>query len=202
MRSRRREAAPSAGATRVHLDALTKVRHGGLYDEEPERPPNAVDYIKRYMGAPTGIDVDALRQENEDLKKEREELRSTDRRAEHAADAGRGGGGGDRSRVPSTPRFCNTRFLSGPRVDGVGRQGAASSVVVPVECGQHITGVVVPGLARELLDVTGRETADSVAGGVAGTSVVVGRRCARVASRVFVGPGSVGRVVVAGRRSE
>ena len=29
------------------------------------------------MGAPTGIDVDALRQENEDLKKEREELRST-----------------------------------------------------------------------------------------------------------------------------
>lgn len=28
----------------------------GLY-EEPERPPNAVDYIKRYMGAPNGIDV-------------------------------------------------------------------------------------------------------------------------------------------------
>ena len=59
----------------------------GLY-EEPERPPNAVDYIKviiviktihiilillllllqRYMGAPTGIDVEALRQENEQLK--------------------------------------------------------------------------------------------------------------------------------------
>ena len=57
------------------IDALTKVLVG-LY-EEPERPPNAVDYIKRYMGAPTGIDVDALRQENEDLKKEREELRST-----------------------------------------------------------------------------------------------------------------------------
>ena len=50
------------------IDALTKVLVG-LY-EEPERPPNAVDYIKRYMGAPTGIDVDALRQENEDLKKE------------------------------------------------------------------------------------------------------------------------------------
>ena len=48
------------------IDALTKVLVG-LY-EEPERPPNAVDYIKRYMGAPTGIDVDALRQENEDLK--------------------------------------------------------------------------------------------------------------------------------------
>ncbi len=41
----------------------------GLY-EEPERPPNAVDYIKRYMGAPTGVDVDALRFENEALKKD------------------------------------------------------------------------------------------------------------------------------------
>lgn len=65
----------------------------GLY-EEPERPNNAVDYIKRYMGAPTGIDVrfepflpyiedelgaqvEALRQENEELRKEREELRNT-----------------------------------------------------------------------------------------------------------------------------
>ncbi|KAJ8603771.1 hypothetical protein CTAYLR_000324 [Chrysophaeum taylorii] len=57
------------------IDALTKVLVG-LY-EEPERPPNAVDYIKRYVGAPTGIDVEALRQENEALRKEREELRST-----------------------------------------------------------------------------------------------------------------------------
>jgi len=57
------------------IDALTKVLVG-LY-EEPERPPNAVDYVKRYMGAPTGIDVEALRQENEALRKEREELRST-----------------------------------------------------------------------------------------------------------------------------
>ena len=73
------------------IDALTKVLVG-LY-EEPERPPNAVDYIKRYMGAPTGIDVDALRQENEDLKKERGRAPLDDRRAEHAADAGRGGGG-------------------------------------------------------------------------------------------------------------
>eukprot|EP00518_Triparma_eleuthera_P004968 CAMPEP_0182456838 /NCGR_PEP_ID=MMETSP1319-20130603/2561_1 /TAXON_ID=172717 /ORGANISM="Bolidomonas pacifica, Strain RCC208" /LENGTH=96 /DNA_ID=CAMNT_0024655161 /DNA_START=43 /DNA_END=333 /DNA_ORIENTATION=- len=57
------------------IDALTKVLVG-LY-EEPERPPNAVDYIKRYMGAPTGIDVEAIRAENEALKKEREELTST-----------------------------------------------------------------------------------------------------------------------------
>lgn len=48
------------------IDALTKVLVG-LY-EEPERPPNAVDYIKRYMGAPTGVDVDALRQENEAVR--------------------------------------------------------------------------------------------------------------------------------------
>jgi hypothetical protein len=45
--------------------------------EEPERPPNAVDYIKRYMGAPTGVDVEALRVENEELKKEVAELRAT-----------------------------------------------------------------------------------------------------------------------------
>mmetsp|Transcript_29121 Transcript_29121/g.58152 ORF Transcript_29121/g.58152 Transcript_29121/m.58152 type:complete len:97 (+) Transcript_29121:383-673(+) len=57
------------------IDALTKVLVG-LY-EEPERPPNAVDYIKRYMGAPTGVDVEALRVENEDLKKEVAELRAT-----------------------------------------------------------------------------------------------------------------------------
>ena len=57
------------------IDALTKVLVG-LY-EEPERPPNAVDYIKRYMGAPTGVDVEALRTENESLRKEREELRNT-----------------------------------------------------------------------------------------------------------------------------
>ena len=40
----------------------------GLY-EEPERPPNAVDYIKRYMGAPTGVDVEAIKFENEVMKK-------------------------------------------------------------------------------------------------------------------------------------
>jgi len=48
----------------------------GLY-EEPERPPNAVDYIKRYMGAPTGVDVEALRTENEQLKLEKVQLENT-----------------------------------------------------------------------------------------------------------------------------
>ena len=52
------------------LNRPTKVSSAvlvGLY-EEPERPPNAVDYIKRYMGAPTGVDVEALRQENESVR--------------------------------------------------------------------------------------------------------------------------------------
>lgn len=46
----------------------------GLY-EEPERPPNAVEYVKKFMGAPVGVDVDALRAENERLKAENAALR-------------------------------------------------------------------------------------------------------------------------------
>ena len=90
----------------------------GLY-EEPERPPNAVDYIKRYMGAPTGIDVDALRQENEDLKKEREELRSTidelNTRLTQGAEEE------DRPPCASPPLSLVTPvfLVSGARVDGV-----------------------------------------------------------------------------------
>jgi predicted ATP-grasp superfamily ATP-dependent carboligase len=55
------------------LDAFTKVLVG-LY-EEPERPGNAVDYIKRYLGAPPNIDVEGLRRENESLKAQLETLR-------------------------------------------------------------------------------------------------------------------------------
>lgn len=54
------------------IDALTKVLVG-LY-EEPERPSNAVDYIKRYIGAPQNVDVDALKKENEQLKAQMDKL--------------------------------------------------------------------------------------------------------------------------------
>lgn len=48
------------------IDALTKVLVG-LY-EEPERPVNAIDYIRKYMGAPPNIDVESLKKENDDLR--------------------------------------------------------------------------------------------------------------------------------------
>ncbi len=58
----------------------------GLY-EEPERPLNAVDYVKKYMGAPVGVDVDALRADNERLRAEvaslREQLGAAQRAAGH-----------------------------------------------------------------------------------------------------------------------
>lgn len=57
------------------VDALTKVLVG-LY-EEGDKPSNAVDYIKRFMGAPTGVDIEALRAENEELKKKNAELIKT-----------------------------------------------------------------------------------------------------------------------------
>ncbi|MGK3759501.1 MAG: hypothetical protein ACI8RD_011818, partial [Bacillariaceae sp.] len=41
----------------------------GLY-EEPERPTSPMDYIKRYIGAPKNIDVDGLKRENEQLRRQ------------------------------------------------------------------------------------------------------------------------------------
>merc|ERR1712195_171222 len=54
------------------IDALTKVLVG-LY-EEPEKPANALDFIKMTLGAPTGVDVDQLKAENEQLRKQCGEL--------------------------------------------------------------------------------------------------------------------------------
>ena len=50
------------------MDALTKVLVG-LY-EEPERPSNAIEYIKRYLGAPKNVDVEGLKRENEQLRRQ------------------------------------------------------------------------------------------------------------------------------------
>eukprot|EP00002_Diphylleia_rotans_P015256 TRINITY_DN295_c0_g1_i1.p3 TRINITY_DN295_c0_g1~~TRINITY_DN295_c0_g1_i1.p3 ORF type:complete len:105 (-),score=25.70 TRINITY_DN295_c0_g1_i1:709-1023(-) len=55
------------------IDSLTKVLVG-LY-EEPEKPSNALDFVKQYLGAPIGVDIDQLKTENENLKKENEELK-------------------------------------------------------------------------------------------------------------------------------
>ena len=54
------------------IDQLTKVLVG-LY-EEPEKPQNAVDFIKRSLGAPQESDVDQLKSENEELKRNVTEL--------------------------------------------------------------------------------------------------------------------------------
>merc|ERR1711879_712622 len=54
------------------ISQLTRVLVG-LY-EEPERPANAIDYIKKYLGAPTGVDVEELRAENEELKRQNADL--------------------------------------------------------------------------------------------------------------------------------
>ena len=62
------------------IDQLTKVLVG-LY-EEPEKPGNAIEFIKKCLGAPSDTDVEQLQAENQELKntqrrleKEIEELR-------------------------------------------------------------------------------------------------------------------------------
>ena len=48
---------------------------------------NAVEYIKRYLGAPAGVDVEALKSENARLKKENAALQE---KVEQAANMGKG----------------------------------------------------------------------------------------------------------------
>ncbi len=55
------------------VDAITKVLVG-LY-EEPERPPKPIEYIKRYFGAASNIDVQAVVEENTELKDENNDLK-------------------------------------------------------------------------------------------------------------------------------
>ncbi|KAL0049670.1 hypothetical protein WJX82_007224 [Trebouxia sp. C0006] len=56
------------------LDTITKILVS-LY-EEPERPKNALDYIKGLLGGPTLAEYDALKQEKEDLKQQLEDLQA------------------------------------------------------------------------------------------------------------------------------
>ena len=42
------------------MDALTKVLVG-LYEEPDRVHINALDYVKKYLGAPTGVDLDGLK---------------------------------------------------------------------------------------------------------------------------------------------
>jgi len=54
------------------IDALTKVLVG-LY-EEPDKPSQAIEFIKMQLGAPGTVDVEALKSENEQLKAKVDEL--------------------------------------------------------------------------------------------------------------------------------
>ena len=47
-----------------------------LYSE-PERPDNPLEYIRHYLGAPVGVDVDSLKAEGEELRNKNEELEAT-----------------------------------------------------------------------------------------------------------------------------
>mmetsp|Transcript_12780 Transcript_12780/g.23978 ORF Transcript_12780/g.23978 Transcript_12780/m.23978 type:complete len:97 (+) Transcript_12780:160-450(+) len=57
-------------------DALTKVMVS-LY-EEPDRPSNAIEYIRKYLGTNAGgggsSEYDLVKKENEELKKKMKEL--------------------------------------------------------------------------------------------------------------------------------
>ena len=42
--------------------------------EEPEKPGNAIEFIKKMLGAPSDTDVEELKAQNEELKREKSEL--------------------------------------------------------------------------------------------------------------------------------
>ena len=54
------------------IDQLTKVLVG-LY-EEPEKPGNAIEFIKKCLGAPSDTDVEQLKADNEELRRTKAEL--------------------------------------------------------------------------------------------------------------------------------
>mmetsp|Transcript_36953 Transcript_36953/g.44701 ORF Transcript_36953/g.44701 Transcript_36953/m.44701 type:complete len:99 (+) Transcript_36953:135-431(+) len=54
------------------IDMLTKSLVQ-LY-EEPEKPPNAIDYVRTAFGAPTPAEFDALMEEKNNLAAEKEDM--------------------------------------------------------------------------------------------------------------------------------
>lgn len=59
------------------MDALTKVLVG-LYEEPDRSQVNALEYIKKYLGSPAGVDLDGLKRENEELKKQLEKYKKSE----------------------------------------------------------------------------------------------------------------------------
>lgn len=53
------------------VDALTKVLVG-LY-EAPDKPANAIDFIKEYLGSAPGADTEKLKKQVDDLQKQLDE---------------------------------------------------------------------------------------------------------------------------------
>ena len=63
------------------IDQLTRVLVG-LY-EEPDKPQNAIEFIKKYLGTPTDVDVDKLSIEYEKLKHENQQLKARIEELQH-----------------------------------------------------------------------------------------------------------------------
>ena len=66
------------------IDQLTKVLVG-LY-EEPEKPGNVIDFIKKSLGAPSDTDVEQLMAENEELKRQKNDLEKKIETLQHELD--------------------------------------------------------------------------------------------------------------------
>ena len=56
------------------IDQLTRVLVE-LY-EENNKPENAIDFIKKYLGSPSDVDVDSLKIQHTQLKEENERLKN------------------------------------------------------------------------------------------------------------------------------
>ena len=54
------------------IDQLTRVLVE-LY-EENNKPENAIDFVKKYLGSPSDVDMDSLKVEHSKLKKTNDEL--------------------------------------------------------------------------------------------------------------------------------